>query len=110
MRRAVCSWAIRVELAWPRSQPVESEVPAPADAPILGGRSTVGHRALDAVIGVRIPASQPASAHASRELRLGRLLSPSAKEHSTREGCLAGAGFRRATAIAGRYSLRGAMT
>ena len=27
---------------------------------ILGGRSTVGHGALDAVIGVRIPASQPA--------------------------------------------------
>jgi hypothetical protein len=26
---------------------------------LLGGRSTVGHRALDAVIGVRIPASQP---------------------------------------------------
>ena len=26
---------------------------------ILGGRSTVGHGALDAVIGVRIPASQP---------------------------------------------------
>jgi hypothetical protein len=26
---------------------------------LLGGRSTVGHGALDAVIGVRIPASQP---------------------------------------------------
>ena len=26
---------------------------------VLGGRSTVGHGALDAVIGVRIPASQP---------------------------------------------------
>jgi hypothetical protein len=31
---------------------------------VLGGRSTVGHGALDAVIGVRIPASQPAFAHA----------------------------------------------
>ena len=31
---------------------------------VLGGRSTVGHGALDAVIGVRIPASQPfASVH-----------------------------------------------
>jgi hypothetical protein len=28
---------------------------------VLGGRSTVGHGALDAVIGVRIPASQPDS-------------------------------------------------
>ena len=28
---------------------------------ILGGRSTVGHVALDHVIGVRIPASQPTS-------------------------------------------------
>src|SRR5690348_5799601 len=28
---------------------------------ILGGRSTVGHVALDHVIGVRIPASQPPS-------------------------------------------------
>ena len=27
---------------------------------LLGGRSTVGHVALDHVIGVRIPASQPA--------------------------------------------------
>ena len=27
--------------------------------PLLGGRSTVGHHALDVVIGVRIPASQP---------------------------------------------------
>ena len=27
--------------------------------PMLGGRSTVGHLALDVVIGVRIPASQP---------------------------------------------------
>ena len=44
---------------------------------LLGGRSTVGHVALDHVIGVRIPASQPASAHPSGELRLGRLLSPS---------------------------------
>ncbi len=46
-------------------------------ATVLGGRSTVGHRALDAVIGVRIPASQPASDHPSGELRLGRLLSAS---------------------------------
>ena len=29
--------------------------------PLLGGRSTVGHHALDVVIGVRIPASQPRS-------------------------------------------------
>jgi hypothetical protein len=35
---------------------------------VLGGRSTVGHRALDAVIGVRIPASQPAFAHPAGEL------------------------------------------
>jgi hypothetical protein len=35
------------------------EVPACQVRPLLGGRSTVGHRALDAVIGVRIPASQP---------------------------------------------------
>ena len=41
-------------------------------ASLLGRRSTVGHRALDAVIGVRIPTSQPAFARASRELRLGR--------------------------------------
>ena len=33
----------------------------PPDRPILGGRSTVGHVALDHVIGVRIPASQPIS-------------------------------------------------
>ena len=30
---------------------------------LLGGRSTVGHVALDHVIGVRIPASQPTLAH-----------------------------------------------
>jgi hypothetical protein len=35
------------------------KVPACQVRPLLGGRSTVGHRALDAVIGVRIPASQP---------------------------------------------------
>ena len=35
------------------------EVPACQVRSLLGGRSTVGHRALDAVIGVRIPASQP---------------------------------------------------
>ena len=40
----------------------------------LGGRSTVGHGALDAVIGVRIPASQPDFARPSGELRLGRPL------------------------------------
>jgi hypothetical protein len=39
---------------------------------VLGGRSTVGHVALDHGIGVRIPASQPDFARASRELRLGR--------------------------------------
>ncbi len=40
---------------------VQSEVPARAKVLhlALGGRSTVGHGALDAVIGVRIPASQP---------------------------------------------------
>ena len=32
--------------------------------PLLGRRSTVGHRALDAVIGVRIPTSQPDFARA----------------------------------------------
>ena len=54
-------------LAPPRSRPTLAASPSlllllgffswrPA---VLGGRSTVGHRALDAVIGVRIPASQP---------------------------------------------------
>jgi hypothetical protein len=55
------------------------EVPACQVRPLLGGRSTVGHRALDAVIGVRIPASQPDFARASRELRLGRLRRPRRK-------------------------------
>ena len=42
-------------------EPIQFKVPACAKAPHrgLGGRSTVGHGALDAVIGVRIPASQP---------------------------------------------------
>jgi hypothetical protein len=34
-------------------------LPVSSSRPILGGRSTVGHHALDVVIGVRIPASQP---------------------------------------------------
>jgi hypothetical protein len=38
----------------------------------VGGRPTVGHMALNHGIGVRIPASQPDFAHASRELRLGK--------------------------------------
>ena len=38
----------------------------------MGGRPTVGHMALNHGIGVRIPASQPDFAHASRELRLGK--------------------------------------
>ena len=46
----------------------------PARTPGLGGRPTVGRVPLEHVIGVRIPASQPAFAHASRELRLGRRL------------------------------------
>ena len=41
---------------------------------ILGGRSTVGHRALDAVIGVRIPASQPTSLASLARWLLGPLL------------------------------------
>ena len=36
----------------------------PIIGPMLGGRSTVGHHALDVVIGVRIPASQPDFARA----------------------------------------------
>src|SRR6187455_29201 len=48
--------------------PLQSEVPAPPERArrTLGGRSTVGHGALDAVIGVRIPASQPAFARLQR--------------------------------------------
>ena len=38
----------------------------PRPPPVLGGRSTVGHGALDAVIGVQIPASQPAFARLRR--------------------------------------------
>jgi hypothetical protein len=58
---------------------------------ILGGRSTVGHVALDHVIGVRIPASQPAFARlrraSARSARLSRADVPVAS--SSREGCLA---------------------
>ena len=36
----------------------------------LGGRSTVGHVALDHVIGVRIPASQPVNRFSQFNLRL----------------------------------------
>ena len=35
------------------------KVSCPDRGTLLGGRSTVGHVALDHVIGVRIPASQP---------------------------------------------------
>ena len=50
----------RRRLAWSASQPIQLEFPASRSSrPVLGGRSTVGHGALDAVIGVRIPASQP---------------------------------------------------
>ena len=66
-------------VCWPRGAicPARPEsgklkVPARKVRPLLGGRSTVGHVALDHVIGVRIPASQPDFARASRELRLGR--------------------------------------
>ena len=54
-------------------------------ASLLGGRSTVGHVALDHVIGVRIPASQPAFARASRELRLGGrvIVRPSLVAHAS---------------------------
>jgi hypothetical protein len=38
---------------------MRSSCPRRSSRLILGGRSTVGHGALDAVIGVRIPASQP---------------------------------------------------
>ena len=45
---------------WTAGRSLQLEVPAFTKvATILGGRSTVGHGALDAVIGVRIPASQP---------------------------------------------------
>src|SRR6188474_1694605 len=45
----------------------------PPDRPILGGRSTVGHVALDHVIGVRIPASQPILISHDKRLRCRRL-------------------------------------
>lgn len=37
---------------------------------VLGGRSTVGHVALDHVIGVRIPASQPIIPFSPKNLRV----------------------------------------
>ena len=40
---------------------------------LLGGRSTVGHGALDAVIGVRIPASQPIRPTRSKSLSRSEL-------------------------------------
>ena len=57
---------------------------------LLGRRSTVGLRALDAVIGVRIPTSQPAFARPSGELRLGRLSSLAClrRAETASEGCL----------------------
>jgi hypothetical protein len=53
----------------------------------------LGGRPLNHVIGVRIPASQPAFAHAARELRLGKqvIVSSYSRAHAnarTREGCL----------------------
>jgi hypothetical protein len=69
------------------SHPLELEVLR--GSPVLGGRSTVGHVALDHVIGVRIPASQPAFAHASRELRLGKQIPDIRSERTVGEGCLA---------------------
>jgi hypothetical protein len=74
---------------------------------MLGGRSTVGPVALNHVIGVRIPASQPAFAHTSRELRLGKQVSVSSYSlaHAnarTREGCLAVARAGVCPAIGGR--------
>jgi hypothetical protein len=56
----------------------------PRPPSVLGGRSTVGHGALDAVIGVRIPASQPAFA---RLRRATARLTPYLCE--PREGCRA---------------------
>ena len=57
--------------------------------PALGGRSTVGHGALDAVIGVRIPASQPAFARLRRaSARSARTARRRADESPPGEGCL----------------------
>ena len=57
---------------------------------LLGGRSTVGHHALDAVIGVRIPASQPAFARLRRASARSAASRPRTQASSpTREGCLA---------------------
>ncbi len=60
------------------------------------------HGALDHVIGVQIAASQPAFAHASRELRLGRQvtvssLPPASREHSERRRMSRRRGRRRAS-------------
>ena len=53
---------------------------------ILGGRSTVGHRALDAVIGVRIPASQPTSLASLARWLLGPCWSRRDSLRSSRAG------------------------
>jgi hypothetical protein len=74
-------------------EPLQSEVPAsPARARnVLGGRSTVGHGALDAVIGVRIPASQPAFARLERARASARPAKPAQFTSETlwARGCLA---------------------
>jgi hypothetical protein len=56
---------------------------------MLGGRSTVGPVALNHVIGVRIPASQPDFARPTGELRLGKQVPTTEASGQTREVCLA---------------------
>ena len=83
-------------------QPIQSEVPAPPERArrTLGGRSTVGHGALDAVIGVRIPASQPAFARLEvSELRLAGKAGQFTTSLCT-QGCLASTQLRRRTSTA----------
>jgi hypothetical protein len=72
-------------------------------SPLVGGRPTVGHMALNHGIGVRIPASQPAFARPSGELRLGRRATHADMPRTSPpsgEGCLAEAAKpRRRTAV-----------
>ena len=67
---------------------------------LLGRRSTVGHRALDAVIGVRIPTSQPDFARPSGELRLGRPLAADEPERAPNTRSLSRRSLRDAQAKA----------
>ena len=59
-----------------RPDTIGGSCPAEICGLILGGRSTVGHGALDAVIGVRIPASQPTNLFYGFNFRFARKPSP----------------------------------